>query len=101
MFLKQLTPKVIAKGTFHTLLLIEPIIREGPYNVDDFPFSVIAAKRKESFNNIQEAIENFKSKKDLYATWERRCFDLHVTKGLRYVMCVNIFDCLLLWFRCC
>jgi pimeloyl-ACP methyl ester carboxylesterase len=75
--------EVIAKGTFHTLLLTEPVIRSAPYNVDDFPFSVIAAKRKESFTNMQEAIENFKSKKELYATWEKRCFDLHMTNGLK------------------
>jgi hypothetical protein len=65
--------------------LTEPVIRSAPYNVDDFPFSVIAAKRKESFTNMQEAIENFKSKKELYATWEKRCFDLHMTNGLKYV----------------
>jgi pimeloyl-ACP methyl ester carboxylesterase len=76
--------EIISKGTFHTLLLTEPVILPGPpYNANDFLFSLRAAKRKESFTNMQEAIENFKSKKELYATWEKRCFDLHMTNGLK------------------
>lgn len=67
---------------FEFLLLVEPVIFPGPHVRQEHRLSVIASKRRRSFESRAAARENLVAK-DAFAAWDSRALDGYVECGLK------------------
>jgi pimeloyl-ACP methyl ester carboxylesterase len=68
-------------GRFRFLILIEPIIFPGPHGRLDHPLSVLAVRRRKTFDSRAAALENFSSK-DAFSGWDAAALEAYVRCGL-------------------
>jgi pimeloyl-ACP methyl ester carboxylesterase len=74
--------ELLAPGTMHGLILIEPIMFPPPFQrVEENPLAVRAARRRASFGSVQEALDNFSSKA-AFSAWDERALLAYVGGGL-------------------
>lgn len=66
---------------FRFLILIEPVVFPGPHQRLEHPLSMIAAKRKRTFESRKVARENFASR-DAFSKWHPDALDAYVDCGL-------------------
>ncbi len=74
--------ELLAPGTFHSLVLVEPIVFPGPYRRSDVhPLVEAAQKRRRTFPGLAAALQNFAGKSP-FDTWDVRALEAYVTSGL-------------------
>ena len=74
--------ELLAPGTFHLLVLVEPIVFPGPYGrLADHPLVEAALKRRRIFSSPEAAYDNF-ADKPAFASWDRRALAAYVAGGL-------------------
>lgn len=71
--------EILKPGTFAHLILIEPIVFPGPYEVRDIPLSIGAERRRRSFESRQAAFERFHG--GPFGSWDTRALDLYLDHG--------------------
>jgi pimeloyl-ACP methyl ester carboxylesterase len=71
--------EILAPGTFANLILIEPIVFPGPYEVRDIPLSISAERRRRSFVSRDAAWSRFHD--GPFSGWDETALDLYVDHG--------------------
>ncbi|MEA1903053.1 MAG: alpha/beta hydrolase [Actinomycetota bacterium] len=66
---------------FRFLLLIEPIIFPGPHGRLDHPLSLLAVRRRKTFESREAALENWSSK-GAFAGWDSGALEAYMRCGL-------------------
>lgn len=68
------------RSRFEFLVLVEPIIFPGPHDRQEHVLSVIASKRRRSFESRAAARENLAAK-SAFASWDPRALDAYIECG--------------------
>lgn len=71
--------QILDPGTFAHLILIEPIVFPGPYEVRDIPLSVGAQRRRRFFDSREAAWNRFHD--GPFSGWDPDALDMYVDNG--------------------
>jgi pimeloyl-ACP methyl ester carboxylesterase len=73
--------EILSPGTFSTIVLIEPIVNQPPFERRDLPLAVGAEKRTRSFSSRSAARQRFSN--GPFGTWDSEVLDLYADHAFR------------------